>query len=139
MTCSSPQYHNLTSYHRDRMEGHSLDWQNRPSVFKTYPGIKPVHFPKKPQPPKQVLSHLIAPSRPKSPRDLNIDDLSMILLLTDTLTAKSSHGGEEFYYRSVASAGALYPTEIYVATRTLDGLNDGLYHFDISGHNLIPL
>ncbi len=139
MSCTSPQYHNLTSYHRDKMEGHSLDWQNRPSLFKTYPGIKPVHLPKKPQLPKQALSHLITPSRPKPARVLNIDDLSMILLLTDTLTAKASHGGERFYYRSVASAGALYPTEIYVATRTVDGLNDGLYHFDISGHNLIPL
>lgn len=139
MSCTSPQYHNLTSYHRDGMEGHSLDWQNRPSLFKTYPGIKPVPLPKKPHLPKQALSHLIAPSRSKPARVLNIDDLSMILLLTDTLTAKSSHGGEKFYYRSVASAGALYPTEIYLGTRTVDGLNDGLYHFDISGHNLIPL
>ena len=32
----------------------------------------------------------------------------------------------------MASAGALYPTEIYGAFRNVEGLEDGLYHFSIA-------
>ena len=30
-------YHHTTSYLRNRMEGHFLDWANQPRVYKTYP------------------------------------------------------------------------------------------------------
>jgi SagB-type dehydrogenase family enzyme len=39
----------------------------------------------------------------------------------------------------VASAGALYPTELYVATHSIRGLDDGLYHFAIHRHSLYPI
>jgi SagB-type dehydrogenase family enzyme len=68
-----------------------------------------------------------------------MDDLSLILLLTDSLTAKARHSGGDFYFRNVASAGALYPSEIYVATKALKGLDDGLYHFAIHHHGLCLL
>ena len=36
----------------------------------------------------------------------------------------------EVHYRAAASAGALYPTEVYVVCGDLDGLRAGVYHFD---------
>jgi SagB-type dehydrogenase family enzyme len=39
----------------------------------------------------------------------------------------------------VASAGALYPTELYVAVHSVRGLDDGLYHFAIHRHCLYPI
>ena len=59
--------------------------------------------------------------------------------LACSLTARSLHGGKEFYYRSVPSAGALYPCELYVASRVLSGLPDGLYHYALGRHGLVPL
>jgi SagB-type dehydrogenase family enzyme len=62
-----------------------------------------------------------------------------MLLLTNTLSAKAQYGQELFYYRTAASAGALYPTEIYVGARGVSGLENGLYHYSIRRHALFPL
>jgi SagB-type dehydrogenase family enzyme len=49
------------------------------------------------------------------------------------------HGSQPFYYRSVASAGALYPFEIYLAAHHIDGIAPGLYHFDVFDFSLTGL
>ena len=66
----------------------------------------------------------------------DIEELSRILLLTYSITAKARHSGGDFYYRSTPSAGALYPVEIYLAGNGIRGLKDGLYHFSIAQHAL---
>jgi SagB-type dehydrogenase family enzyme len=40
--------------------------------------------------------------------------------------------------RAVPSAGGLYPIELYVRTRGVDGLPDAMYHYDVRGHSLEP-
>ena len=47
--------------------------------------------------------------------------------------------GELRYSRPVPSAGALYPLELYAATQSIDGLADGLYHYQSLDHVLEPL
>ena len=137
---SLTQFHDFTSYCRDRMGGHFLDWQNQPSVYKTYPNTEIVQLPKNTRFPEKFLSNLLREPEPdKGPPRLDIEDVSRILLLTYSFTAKALQGGTAFYYRSVASAGALYPAEIYVATTAISGLDDGLYHFNISSHGLTTL
>lgn len=46
--------------------------------------------------------------------------------------------GLAMYSRPIPSAGALYPLEIYVLTRRVDGLADGLYHYQARDHLLKP-
>ena len=137
MTLSAAQYHQSTSYRRDRMSGHSLDWANQPNVYKTYPGIEPIPLSREPKLPEVSLLELFGqnPAAVSVPK-LSADDLSAILLLTHTLTAKARHPGGDFYYRAAASAGALYPTEIYTALTGVQGLEDGLYHFSVARHGL---
>ncbi len=47
--------------------------------------------------------------------------------------------GDLRYSRPVPSAGALYPLELYAATQSIDGLADGLYHYQSLDHALEPL
>lgn len=140
MIKTASQYHHHTSYERNRIGGHYLDWRNRPSVYKEYPGIDPVRLPATMPPGKEnLLSILHKPNTDTAAPSLSLEDLSIILRLTYTLTAKAAYSGEDFYYRSAASAGALYPTEIYTATRGIRGLDDGLYYFSIRRHALFTL
>ncbi|MBW2065946.1 MAG: SagB/ThcOx family dehydrogenase [Deltaproteobacteria bacterium] len=136
MIRSCEQYHEESSYDRHRMSGHFLDWANQPSVFKVYQGIEPMEMPRDVALPKRHLSSLLLEQDGPQGSVDDIRDLSRILLLTNTLTARARHPDGNFYYRSAASAGALYPTEVYVATRGIIGLEDGLYHFAIPPHGL---
>jgi SagB-type dehydrogenase family enzyme len=141
MSISLIQYHNLTSYQRDKITGHYLDWENQPALYKTYPDVEPFPLPRDVQLPDKKLSSLLKEKTASSNRStfLNIDDLSRIFLLTYSLTSRVKHSGREFFYRSAASAGALYPTEIYVAVQRVKGVDDGLYHFSVAHHGLFPL
>ena len=40
------EYHLKTSYRRDQMSGHYLDWANQPTVFKDYHGLQPQILPR---------------------------------------------------------------------------------------------
>ena len=140
MTLTSREYHQLTSYQRNQMPHYSLDWTNQPSTFKAYPNIELIPLPREVQHDNEKLSNLLKCSCKKNDAvALGIADLSRILSLAYSITGRATYGDEYHYYRSVASAGALYPVEIYVATHDVEGMQDGLYHFSIAGHGLVPL
>jgi SagB-type dehydrogenase family enzyme len=44
--------------------------------------------------------------------------------------------GEEIAARPYPSAGGRYPLEVHVATRHVEGLGDGVYHYDVRAHAL---
>jgi SagB-type dehydrogenase family enzyme len=50
--------------------------------------------------------------------------------------AKMETSGGEYLRRSVPSAGALYPLELYLLLHHIDGLEDGLYHYHSISHTL---
>ena len=140
MITTATAYHQFTEYDRNRMSGHSLDWRNQPSVYKGYPGIEPTAFPLHTPAPGKLLSRVLKDIGGLNlTRPIDIEELSLIFSLTYTLTAKTRHAEGDFYYRSAASAGALYPTEIYVATKEIHGLEDGLYHYSVAHHGLHQL
>ncbi len=135
-TCT--RYHTLTSYDRQRMSGHYLDWENQPDVYKTYPDLMHIPLSQDIPLPKAALSSVIhaAPPEARASVKVSLKDLSLIFLLTYSITARTRHGLHDFFYRNAASAGALYPTELYAAAQGVTGLEDGLYHFSIADHGL---
>jgi SagB-type dehydrogenase family enzyme len=140
MITSGKAYHRLTSYDRHRMGGHALDWSNQPSVYKEYRELKVVPLPAAVSAPEVPLSGIVLGDPGEgSPASISLKHLGQVFDLAYSLTARSLHPGGEFFYRSVPSAGALYPCELYVATGSILELQDGLYHYAIGRRSLTQL
>lgn len=139
-TLSCTGYHLRTSYERGQLGGHYLDWGNQPSVYKDYPDRPPVLLPDAGSLPENGLWDILGEQAP-APGPTPVDSalLSGILRLAYSLTARARHPTGEIFFRSVASAGALYPGEIYLASPGLPDLESGVYHFSIRDHGLTPL
>lgn len=69
---------------------------------------------------------------------VSVQDLSTLLHAAYGMT-KGGESSREQRVRSVPSAGALYPLEIYPVVRNIDGLVPGLYHYDPLRHLLEAL
>ncbi len=140
MTKSILEYHDQTAYRRHGMSGHGLDWGTQPDVFKTYPGLETICLPEPtPWPTDNLFTLLERDVAHSTPLEIDHYCLALILRLTHSLTAKARHGGVDFFYRSVASAGALYPFELYVGLANIPGLNSGLYHHSVASQGLTLL
>ena len=140
MGLSASEYHRQTSYRRDSMGGHAADWQNEPDVFKNYPTLENIPLGDVTEWPSENLSDLLSEDRSPDPNvEFDIEQLARVIFLTHALTAKAKYGGAEYYFRSVASAGALYPFELYVGALTVGGLEPGLYHQNVGAQALVRL
>lgn len=69
---------------------------------------------------------------------IDIQDVSQLLwaaygITKPNITYKSLRGG----YKTVPSAGALYPLELYICCGNVTGLDDGIYWYRPEGHKLI--
>jgi SagB-type dehydrogenase family enzyme len=135
-------FHEVTkhSYTNVRSNPHALDWQNRPLTYKIYPAAGAIALPRELDLSTMPATAAIAGGAQAStigvanPGDdvdapLNLDALTRILFCADGLTRSKSVGGEDYHFRAAASAGALYPIEIYLAANEVEELEPGLYHF----------
>ncbi|MCL5125481.1 MAG: SagB/ThcOx family dehydrogenase [Deltaproteobacteria bacterium] len=132
-------YHDFTSYHRYKMGGHALDWSNQPSSFKRYEGLKTLQLEDTSDLPQESLSELLKDEQSKASKQIDLRDLSRILRLSHCLTHKQKSGTDYFYFRNVASAGALYPFEIYFASVDVLDLEQGLYHHSVADQSIALL
>ncbi|MDQ3890388.1 MAG: SagB family peptide dehydrogenase [Actinomycetota bacterium] len=111
------RYHERTkhSFESVRRSAHRLEWENRPSPWKEYRSLAPVVLP-------EALP------------------LARVLRWGAGVVRRREVGpGDAYHFRTYASAGALYPVEVYVAAGDLEGLAAGLYHFHPLENALRPL
>ncbi|MBR9985582.1 MAG: SagB/ThcOx family dehydrogenase [Desulfosarcina sp.] len=131
---TATDYHRVTSYRRHQLTPHTLDWAHQPMPVKRYPDLPRVPLDRSVKLPAidyfDLMNRLqaVESSGPGAP---DRQTLTTAFRLTHDITARAMHAGTPFYYRSVASAGALYPFEIYLAVHHLDGMDPGVYHFDL--------
>lgn len=122
------------------MRGDPLDWPNQPRVFKAYDSIEAIPLPEVDKLPEIDLWHLyFSKTTKRLESGLDLKRLSQILSISYGLTSTCSYSGQTVLYRSVASAGALYPAEIYFFAFSIDNFQPGLYHYGIKDRLLTPL
>lgn len=136
------QYHEYSSQSRGEVfaRAPSIDWGPELPEYKPYPEAERVSLPAlRPLAgggrslSEAVAGPAVAAEAPSAgPQTLSRTALST-LLYHAAGTIRLADGTIE---RPAPSSGALFPTEIYVAARQVDGLTAGLYHFDPEHHRL---
>ncbi|MGH7947952.1 MAG: SagB/ThcOx family dehydrogenase [Candidatus Binataceae bacterium] len=129
---ASRVFHEVTkhSYTSVRTGAYALDWDNKPLPYKIYPEAGALVLPRDvPLSPKPALAAIAAVTPADATMPIDLAALTRLLASADGLTRTRKVGGEDYHFRAAASAGALYPNEIYVFAAEVDGLQPGLYHF----------
>ncbi|HZC46579.1 MAG TPA: SagB/ThcOx family dehydrogenase [Candidatus Acidoferrum sp.] len=125
-------FHEITkhSYTSVRSSPHFMDWDIKPLPYKIYPGAASVALPRdlnlSATPTLAALSSYVPADFSAS---IDTAALTRILFCADGLTRRKRVGADDYHFRAAASAGALYPIELYVAANDVEGLERGLYHF----------
>ncbi len=100
------EYHNQTNhtYNSVRKNSTYLDWNSKPRDYKLYP----------------YFYYRV---------DLNKTNFKELNLIGG-ISCKKVYGNSQYYLRTVPSAGALYPSEVYIQIRGVEGFFDGIYHYE---------
>lgn len=95
--------------------------------------------------PKEVYEYgegMLLPS-PRLPigrtGNLTKQELSDLLFLTYGVTKSERIFGTHYYMRSVPSAGALYPADLYLYVQSIDGVQSGLFYYNPINHSIQQL
>jgi SagB-type dehydrogenase family enzyme len=98
-----------------RTNPNHLSWEDQPLTYKNYPD-----------------------TYQRSKIDLEKNEDSFLYHIAG-LTAKKTYPSGEYYLRINPSAGALYPNELYFQARGVEGVEDGIYHYEVSTSSLTIL
>ena len=127
-----------TKHSRERLIAGDLDWSSRPARYKSYPDKRSIELPH--ELPELSLPLIEALKKRRSvrsfsPQPMLMNELSFLLRASTGIQRKER--GHEF--RTVPSAGALYPIETYLVINNVEALEKGLYHYGIGAHALEEL
>ncbi len=133
------QYHETTKHHFNRHASSPgyLDWANQPDPFRRFNGADLFFLPPiiKDTTPSyaSVFSNKII-----SPKTFDIEFLSRLFEMAMGITAWKQAGDSRWALRANPSSGNLHPTEAYLISPELKGLNSkpGLYHYCPKEHGL---
>jgi SagB-type dehydrogenase family enzyme len=124
-----------TKYSRDKRLGGTLDWVNKPEIYKSYPSSKTIQLPNLFQ--EETINFARVLQKRKSIRSFSTQPMSKVdlafLLWASTGIQRTEHNYE---FRTTPSAGALYPIETYITTNNVEELEKGIYHYNIKNHLL---
>jgi SagB-type dehydrogenase family enzyme len=127
-----------TKYIRGKLSGGPLLWNAKPKTYKSYPAAPKVKL----DTPKVEGGMPIweAIQTRQSIRNyknipLNKGHLSQLLWATQGISREAMG----FEFRTAPSAGALYPIETYLILNNMEGIEPGVYHYDVKNHQLDQL
>ena len=136
-------YHEATKHSPEsiRRIRWTMDWSNKPNPFKRYPGLPEIRLVRPEATSGRAGLDAIADVSDASTRaELDRRAIARLLSWGAGLHHTVQYpGGETFFFRTYASAGALYPVEIYLVCGELEGLEAGVYHYLPEGDALVLL
>ena len=138
-------YHRETKYSPERLANsqHQLDWEHKPLLHKVYHQARKTdltaYIPFVEGTIAQALETF--PLEPLGGPPWRLEHVSRLLYFTNGVTRVVPHPGspEPLSMRAAPSAGALYPTEIYLVCSELEDLEPGAYNFQVKDHSLITV
>lgn len=136
-TSTAQAYHRRSKHHLQRFAAgpDTLDWEAQPSPFRTWQGAPLTPLPLVADQLGTTWGQWQAPHA-VVPRSLSLGSVACLLELSLALTAWKQFGPDRWALRANPSSGNLHPTEAYVRAVGVDGLADGLYHYEPLQHAL---
>ena len=114
-----------------------ISLSTKPPLYKSYSGIPSVALP--PELPSPAAATLPAVGGVMSPSrgPLDLATVAQLLHYSAGLIRRSNlRSAGEVHYRAAASAGALYPIELYLVCGDLPDLSAGVYHYAPASNSL---
>ena len=128
-------YHDRTKHRLEQYAAgpETLDWTQQPDPFRKFPGAPRILLP-------LVANKLVTPFSEvygKAPiQPISIESIGMLLQLSMALSAWKEYGPDRWALRCTPSSGNLHPTECYVLSLNIPGIESGLYHYSSLDHAL---
>ena len=132
-------FQHQSKYDRDTLQGRSLDWANKPPLYKQYPpDLERFQLKKPDRTGGQSLYALLQQRRSERnyrERALPEESLSQVLWAAQGITLAT----EYHQFRTAPSAGGLFPIETYCIINRVNGFKPGVYHYQVPYHTLVLL
>lgn len=128
-------YHSRSKHALDRYAAGpgTLDWEAQPKAFRDWSGAAQIALPR-----EIAVSNISwgGLSEKRAPLPLNTQNLGSLLRLCVGLTAWKEYAGSRWSLRAHPSSGNLHPTETWLISAGVAGIEDGLYHYQNLHHSL---
>ena len=130
-------YHQRSKHRLDRYAAgpQTLDWDAQPDPFRRFAGAPLTRLPLPADDEKAAWTQLFSPGA-IIPHAATRKSIGLLLELSFALSGWKASGPDRWAVRCNPSSGNLHPTEVYLLTRGLADLDDGLYHYAPKEHEL---
>src|SRR5688572_12199386 len=134
---SVSDYHERSKHHLNRYAPGPgrLDWANQPNPFRRYEGATRIELPLLADQLDTRYSQLRRGRLP-GPLAINLDSIATLFEISLGLSAWKAYGETSWALRCNPSSGNLHPTEGYLVTGGLPGIEAGVHHYVSCDHAL---